>query len=123
MEARATAKHIRVSPRKARLIVDGIRGLQAEEALNFLHFNKKAAAHSIEKTLRSAIANLMDKHDGDSPVPPEEYLVTRAFVDDGATMKRWRPKSMGRAGMILKRSSHITIEVSDGRTAEEAQAD
>jgi large subunit ribosomal protein L22 len=123
MEAKATARFVRVSPRKARLLVDLIRGRQVEEALNLLHFNKKAAAHTVEKTLRSAVANLMHKHAGDSAVPPEQFVVTHASVDDGATMKRWRPKSMGRAGMILKRSSHITIRVSDGQDAVGAQAD
>jgi large subunit ribosomal protein L22 len=91
-----------------------IRGKRVEEALNILHFNKKAASIPIEKTLRSAVSNLLHKHDGDSPVSPESYTVTMAYVDEGATMKRWRARSMGRANQILKRSSHITIQVSDG---------
>ena len=123
MEAKATARFVRVSPRKARLIVDQIRGRRVEEALNVLHFNKKAAAHTVEKALRSAVANLMHKHGGDTAVPPEQFIVTQASINTGATMKRWRPKSMGRAGMILKRSSHITVKVSDGQDAAEAGTD
>ena len=114
MEAKAVAKFVRVSPGKARLVVDQIRGLRVEEALNILHFSKKAAAVPIEKTLRSAVANLMHKGEGDAPVQPESFVVTYATVDAGATMKRWIPRSMGRAHPILKRTSHITLKVSDG---------
>jgi large subunit ribosomal protein L22 len=116
MEARATAKFVRVSPRKARLLVDLIRGKRVEEALNVLHFNKKAAALPIEKTLRSAVSNLLNMQEGEDAVPPERFRVIEALVDDGATMKRWRPRAHGRATQILKRTSHITIKVSDGRT-------
>jgi large subunit ribosomal protein L22 len=123
MEAKATARFVHVSPRKARLLVDLIRGRRVEEALNLLHFNKKAAAHTVEKTLRSAVSNLMHKQVGESSVPPERFIVTHASVDTGATTKRWRPKSMGRAGMILKRSSHIHIKVSDGQDTDEAGTD
>ncbi len=115
MEAKATAKFVRVSSRKARLVVDQIRGRRVEEALNILHFSKKAAAVPIEKTLRSAVANLMQKQEGDTAVAPEAFIVARAFVDVGATMKRWLPRSMGRAHPIKKRTSHITVMVSDGR--------
>jgi large subunit ribosomal protein L22 len=114
MEAKAVARFVRVSPGKARLVVDQIRGLRVEEALNILHFSKKAAAVPIEKTLRSAVANLMQKEEGDSPVAPESFIVTYVTIDDGATMKRWIPRSMGRANPILKRTSHITVKVSDG---------
>lgn len=115
MEAKAITKFVRVSPRKARLVIDQIRGQRVEEALNILHFSKKAAAIPIEKTLRSAVANLLHKGEGDSPVPPESFVVTYASADDGATMKRWIPRSMGRAHPILKRTSHITVKVSNGR--------
>ena len=114
MEAKAIAKFVRISPGKARLVVDQIRGHRVEDALNTLHFSRKAAAVPIEKTLRSAIANLIHKSDGEPAVPPESFIVSRAFVDVGATMKRWRPRSMGRAHPILKRSCHITLMVSDG---------
>jgi large subunit ribosomal protein L22 len=114
MEAKAIARFVRISPGKARLVVDQIRGQRVEDALNTLHFSRKAAAAPIEKTLRSAIANLINRSDGETAVPPESFIVHRAFVDDGATMKRWRPRSMGRAHPILKRSCHITLMVSDG---------
>jgi large subunit ribosomal protein L22 len=114
MQSQAVARFVRVSPRKARLVIDLIRGKRVEEALTLLHFNKKAVAVPIEKTLRSAVANLMDKFEGDDPVSPESFVVSEAFVDPGATMKRFRPRSMGRATPILKRTSHITIRVSDG---------
>ena len=114
MEAKAVARFVRISPGKARLVVDQIRGVRVEDALNTLHFSKKAAAVPIEKTLRSAIANLINKSDGETAVPPESFVVNKAFVDAGATMKRWRPRSMGRAHPILKRSCHITLMVSDG---------
>jgi len=116
MEAKAIARYVRVSPFKARRVIDQIRGVSVEEALNILHFSKKAAAVPIEKTLRSAVANLLQKEGGDSPVPPERFVVSQAIVDDGATMKRWIPRSMGRAHPILKRTSHITVRVSDGRS-------
>ncbi len=114
MEAKAVAKFVRISPGKARLVVDQIRGERVEDALNTLHFSRKAAAVPIEKTLRSAIANLINRSDGETTVPPESFIVNRAFVDAGAMMKRWRPRSMGRAHPILKRSCHITLMVSDG---------
>ncbi len=114
MEARAIARYVHVSPRKARLLADLIRGKRVEEALNVLHFNKKAASIPIEKTLRSAVSNLIHMQDGDNPVAPEEFVILQAKVDDGATMKRWRPRAMGRATLIRKRTSHITINVSDG---------
>jgi len=113
MEAKAVAKFVRMSPGKARLVVDQIRGQRVEDALNTLHFSKKAAAVPIEKTLRSAIANLINRSDDETIVPPESFIVSRAFVDAGATMKRWRPRSMGRAHPILKRSCHITLMVSN----------
>ena len=81
MEAKAVAKFIRMSPGKARLVVDQIRGVRAEDALNTLHFSRKAAAVPIEKTLRSAIANLIHKSDGDTAIPPESFIVSKAFVD------------------------------------------
>jgi large subunit ribosomal protein L22 len=116
MEAHAVAKHVRVSARKARLLADLIRGKRVEEALNLLHFNKKQAAIHVEKTVRSAVANLMHKMEGDLQVPPEAFIVKEAYVNEGATMKRWRPRAHGRAAQILKRTSHITIKVSDGLT-------
>lgn len=113
MEAKATAKYIKGSPQKARLVVDQIRGKGVEEALSILQFSPKGAAKKIEKVLRSAIANASEK----SPmVDVEELVVKEAYVNMGATKnrKRLRPAPMGRAFREMRRQSHITIRVSDG---------
>ncbi|MDE2654528.1 MAG: 50S ribosomal protein L22 [Gemmatimonadota bacterium] len=112
MEARAIARHIRMSPRKVRLVVDQIRGRSVNEAISVLTFSKKAAAVPVSKTLLSAIANAQDlaNRDGDS-VDVDELVVSRAFVDEGPTLKRWRARAMGRASPRRRRTSHITVEV------------
>ncbi len=112
MEARAIAKDIRMSPRKVRLVVDLIRGRPVNEAISVLRFSKKAAAVPVDKTLRSAVANVRDKadRDGDS-VDIDELVVSRAFVDPGPTLKRWKAGAMGRASPRRRRSSHITVVV------------
>ena len=112
MEARAIAKEIRMSPRKVRLVVDLIRGRPVNEAISVLRFSKKAAAVPVDKTLRSAVANVQDKadRDGDS-VDIDELVVSRAFVDPGPTLKRWKAAAMGRASPRRRRSSHITVVV------------
>ncbi len=112
MEARAIAKHIRMSPRKVRLVVDLIRGRTVNEAVSILRFSKKAAAVPVSKTLRSAVANAQDlaERDGDS-IDVDELTVNRAFVDVGPTLKRWRAGAMGRAAPRRRRTSHITVQV------------
>jgi large subunit ribosomal protein L22 len=112
MEARAIAKDIRMSPRKVRLVVDLIRGRPVNEAISVLRFSKKAAAVPVDKTLRSAVANVRDKadRDGDS-VDVDDLVVSRAFVDAGPTLKRWKARAMGRASPRRRRSSHITVVV------------
>ncbi|MCY4572170.1 MAG: 50S ribosomal protein L22 [Gemmatimonadetes bacterium] len=112
MEARAIARHIRMSPRKVRLVINQIRGRSVNEAISVLTFSKKAAAVPVSKTLLSAIANAQDlaDRDGDS-VDVDELVVTRAFVDEGPTLKRWRARAMGRASPRRRRTSHITVEV------------
>lgn len=112
MEAKATAKYIKGSPQKARLVIDQIRGLGAEQALDMLRFSKKRAAPIIAKVLRSAIANAEQK---DSAMDPAELVVSRASVDIGPTKwrRRVRPAPMGRAYRQMRRQSHITIHVSD----------
>ena len=117
MEARARARYLRMSPRKVRRVVNLVRGKGVDDALNVLHFTRKRAALPVEKTLRSAVANLMSKPEG-KKISPEELFVSRAFVDGGFTMKRFRAGSMGRASRIRKRSCHITIEVSDGQPSQ-----
>ena len=111
MEARATAKFVRMSPRKIRQIVDLIRGKDVEESLNALQFMKRAARVPVEKTLRSAVANVFNNDPEAAHVEPSDLYVKEAFVDEGPTMKRFRPRAMGRATMIRKRTSHITIVV------------
>jgi len=118
MEAQARTRYLRMSPRKVRQVITVVRGRGVDEALNILHFTRKRAALPVEKTLRSAVANLMNRA-ASKKVPTDEVFVTRAFVDGGFTMKRFRAGSMGRASRIRKRSCHITIVVSDGKPSEE----
>jgi large subunit ribosomal protein L22 len=110
MEAKATAKFVRMSPRKVRLVIDTIRGKYAADALNTLKFVPNHAADEIANVLRSAVANAVNNH-GMS----DDYLkVARCYVDAGPTMKRVQPRAQGRAYRILKRTSHITIVVAEG---------
>jgi large subunit ribosomal protein L22 len=102
---RAQAKWVRMSPRKARLVLDHIRGRSVPEARTILAFTQRAAATEIEKVLRSAVANAEANHglDGD------ELLVQAAYADEGPTLKRWRPRARGRANRIRKRTCHVTL--------------
>ncbi|MCH7564498.1 MAG: 50S ribosomal protein L22 [Gemmatimonadetes bacterium] len=112
MEARAIARHVRMSPRKVRLVVDQIRGRSVNEAYAILQFSKKAASEPVGKTLRSAVANAQYRAQDDGEVlDVDELVVSRAFVDEGATLRRWRARAMGRASPIRKRTSHITVVV------------
>lgn len=104
-EARAKASFIRVSPRKARGVIDLIRGRSVEEALTVLSLTRKKAAHPLKKLLVSAMANATVKNQS----KPEDLFVSKAFVDEGPTLKRFRARAMGRATKINKRTSHITI--------------
>lgn len=112
MEAKAVAKYIRMSPRKIRRMANLIRGKNVGEALNILHFTKKAASMPLEKTLRSAISNMLNI-EGSSKVDPDDLYVKELRVDEGVTLRRFRPASMGRAVRIRKRTSHITIKVAE----------
>jgi len=112
MEAKAVARYVRMSPRKVRLVADMVRGKSVGSALNVLHFTQKRGALPVEKLLRSAVANMMNKEEA-SKLEPEDLFVKTIFVDQGPMMKRFRPRAMGRATMIRKRFSHITIIVSD----------
>ena len=112
MEAKASARHVRVSPQKARRVVDLIRGKVATDAVTTLQFAPQAASEPVQKVLESAIANARVKADRESVAFDERNLViTAAFVDEGPTMKRFRPRAQGRAGRINKRTSHITVVV------------
>ena len=110
MEARAKARYVRVTPRKARRVVDLIRGLPAEQAQAVLAFAPQSASGPVGKVLASAIANA-GQHDRRSG--PGALVVSRAWVDEGPTLKRFRPRAQGRAYRINKRTSHITVIVSD----------
>lgn len=112
MEARAVARYIRMSPRKVRQVVDLVRGKSVEEAINFLHFMPKRAAGPVEKLLRSVVANAMNKEEA-SKLDPEDIYIKEIWVDQGPTMKRYNPGPMGRASLIRKRFSHISVIVTD----------
>ena len=118
MEAKASARHVRVSPQKARRVVDLIRGKAATDAVTTLTFAPQSASDPVKKVLESAIANARVKADRESVAFDERNLViTAAFVDEGPTMKRFRPRAQGRAGRINKRTSHITVVVTQPEAA------
>jgi large subunit ribosomal protein L22 len=103
----AKASYVRVTPMKARRVIELIRDMPAQEALSVLKFSPQAASEPIAKVLASAIANAEHNFSLD----PESLIISRAYVDEGPTMKRFRPRAQGRAYRIRKRTSHITIEV------------
>jgi large subunit ribosomal protein L22 len=109
MEAFAKHRHARTSAQKARLVADQIRGLHVEKALEVLSYSPKKGAGLVKKALESAIANAEHNEGADI----DELSVSKIFVDEGPTMKRIKPRAKGRADRILKRSSHITVVVSD----------
>ena len=118
IEGIANARFIRVSPQKARLVVDLIRGLRAEDALQTLRFTKKRVAKEIEKTLRSAIANAERKaDDAGASIDVDQLYVTSCFVNEGPRWKRMRPAPMGRGFRYQKRTSHIVVQVSEHHRA------
>ena len=106
---RATARYVRSSPRKARLVVDHIRGESVEDARVFLQFTARHVGRDVAKVLESAVANAEHNHE----LSGDDLHIVKAFVDEGPTLKRWRPRAKGRATQILKRTSHITVVVSD----------
>jgi large subunit ribosomal protein L22 len=111
--ARAVAKHVRISPTKARRVVNLVRGLPAKDALTVLQFAPQAASEPVYKVLASAIANA----ENNERLDPDSLLVSEAFVDEGPTLKRFRPRAQGRAYRIRKRTCHITIAVESVVTA------
>ena len=110
METRAVAKYVRIAPRKVRRVVDLVRGQYVDDALKTLQFLPNRAAKHVRKVVQSAAANAENNFAMDM----ETLKITTAYVDAGPTMKRLQPRAMGRAGPILKRSSHITVVVSEG---------
>ena len=111
MEARAEARYIRVSPQKARLVVDQIRGRNAGDALNILRGTNKRIAPAVEKVLRSAIANAQNRF---NDVDVDKLVVAEAYVNEGPRTKRVRPAPMGRAYRYQRRSAHIAVTVAEG---------
>ncbi|HRW20246.1 MAG TPA: 50S ribosomal protein L22 [Dermatophilaceae bacterium] len=118
MQAQAVARHVRVTPMKARRMVDLIRGKNAAEAVSTLLFAQQAASEPVRKVLQSAMANARGKADAASVAFDERALVvSAAYVDEGPTMKRFRPRAQGRAARINKRTSHITVVVAQPELA------
>ena len=109
MEVAARLRGAPISAQKARLVADQVRGLPVEKALNLLEFSTKKAAHIVKKLLDSAIANAENNEGADV----DELRVSSIFVDEGMSLKRLRPRAIGRADRILKRSCHITIKLAD----------
>ncbi len=107
MNTHATARYIRMSPTKVRQVVDLIRHKDVQEARRILTFSQRAAGRPVLKVLESAIANAENNFNLD----PEELMVTKAYVDAGPTLRRWRPRARGRITRVRKRTSHITIAV------------
>jgi len=114
MEAKAKARFVRVTPQKARRVVDLVRGKQAAEAVAVLKFAPQAAGETVLKVVESAIANAREaaKRAGER-LDEADLFVSEVFVDEGPTLKRFRPRAQGRASQILKRTSHITVVVAE----------
>ena len=110
LEAKAIARWVRIAPRKMRLVADMVRGLGIRSAMNKLHFSTKHASEPVEKTIRSALSNLMVKDDA-KKLDPGNVFIREIRVDEGPILKRWKPRAQGRATRIRKRTSHLTVVV------------
>lgn len=110
MRVKAVAKDVGISPRKARLVVDMVRGKKVDEALTILNFLPTPSAKTVAKVIKSAVANA----ENNLQMAPADLRVAAIFVDEARTLKRFRPKSRGRVSPILKRSSHVTVFVEEG---------
>jgi large subunit ribosomal protein L22 len=108
-EARAVARYIRISPRKARYVADLVRGKKVDEAMNILRFTRRGASRVVRKVLASAVANATENHKMDEL----KLYISRVYVDEGPTLKRFRPRARGRATRIRKRTSHVTVWVTE----------
>jgi large subunit ribosomal protein L22 len=109
MDVAASLRHARIAPQKCRLIADLVRGKSVAQALDILTYTPKKGAGIVKKIIESAIANAENNHGADV----DELKISRVFVDEAPTLKRWRARAKGRANQILKRNSHITVHVSD----------
>jgi large subunit ribosomal protein L22 len=108
-KAKAVARYVRIAPRKVRLVVDLIRGKEVGEAIAILRHTPKSSSPVLEKLINSALANAENNHNMDV----NNLYISEAYVDEGPTMKRFMPRAMGRAARILKRTSHITVVLSE----------
>lgn len=109
MQTKAKLSHLRISPRKVRLVADMIRGLQIEPALDQLKFSGKKAAHPLTKLINSAVANAEHNHD----LKKDNLFIKELRIDEGPSLKRWRPRAFGRASAVQKRTSHINLILSE----------
>ncbi|TCS81543.1 50S ribosomal protein L22 [Tepidibacillus fermentans] len=109
MQAKAVARYVRIAPRKVSLVLDLIRGKDVGEAIAILRHTPKAASPVIEKVLKSALANAEHNYNMD----PDKLVVKEAYANQGPTLKRFRPRAMGRASRINKRTSHITVVLTE----------
>ncbi len=109
MEAKAITKYVRISPRKAKLVVDLVRGKDANEALALLKYTPKKGAKIVEKVIKSAVANAENNFDLDK----DNLYIAEIYANEGPKMKRWRPRAQGRAFPIIKRTSHIGVVVKE----------
>lgn len=110
MEKRTQARFIRLSPRKARVVIDVIRGKKVDEALDTLRFTNRAAAKPIMKVLESAVANMRN---ADTTLDERSLVISRCWVDQGPAVRRWRPRAYGRATPVDKGTSHINLVLTD----------
>ncbi len=110
METRAVAKYVRISPRKVRLVMDQLRGRRVEVALNLLNFAPQKGAYIVKKLISSAVANAEEN----TEIDVDTLFVKTIYADEGPTLKRFRPRAMGRASRIRKRTSHITVILEEG---------
>ena len=117
MQVKAEARWVRLSARKARVVLEHIRGRSVPEARTVLAFTQRAAAHEIEKVLRSAVANAEANHG----LIGDELVIAATYADEGPTLKRWRPRARGRVNRIFKRTCHITIVLGEDPRAEQRQ--
>ncbi len=105
MEVKAKLRYLRMSPRKVRYVVDQVRGKNVSDAINLLTLGKRAACKPVKKLINSAVANAMET----GQIDIDNLVIDKIFVDEGPTLKRYRPRAMGRATQIRKRTSHITV--------------
>jgi len=114
LEAKAVEKFIRISPRKVKLVIDLVRDKKVEDAVNILSFTPKKAAQIVKKAVNSAAANAVENHG----MGEDDLFISKIYVNEGPILKRFRPRARGRATRIRKRTSHITVFVSDGKEEE-----